>query len=774
MSSAALPLQSPRRFFPLHLKLMLSYLVLATAILTVSSALAWRESSAASQRVDADRNSALQSRVMEEFGRRQERALAAVNLAAVSGEFLARLAAGGAIPLGTSGAAQDTRAVARFLPGSDKALTARGITPRMPATVSGAMILDGKPQVVAAAPVDGGQAGAGILLISVDLSPVLQSVASGGHAFWARPNAAGAVAIGQAGTQDSSPQINLSAIDRTHMAAGQAVSSTAAGGETLLLPLPGTDRSPELALAISAPAQNGFATANPYLALAVLTVSLGLFIAHFLARSLSRPVERITAATERVAAGDFVFRLPVPKSHDELAVLHDSFNRMTDRYRRSQAEVGDAALRLEQTVLAQEVEIETLFGISQAITSTLEIPQLMTQALALSLPLAGGDQGAAWLAGGERLETGTVEAAPLRLAAVVGDGAAATINAGHPLVVDQTGRGWRLCTIFSEDESRELFYAAESETAPYRRIVERQAGEALPDGVGGARTQVVLPLPGQQGRPGGMLALSVEGRRFLSDHEALLLVNIANLTAVAIENASLYDLAQQRGEQIATLLKESHHRITNNLAAIAGVLSIQSARTGQPELAAMIDDNISRIGSIAQVHRLLSGDLKDEVELSGMIHSIAGRTIEATGEGVSLSVAGARLLLPAKQATAVALVMNELIINSLKHGFAGRGGAITIAYRRTGGTVLLDYSDDGCGRSGAPAKSGAGLGMQIIDSLVRFDLEGEWWEESGPGFHIRLRFPLPRKDIRHAAEIPLSAADGDDQHDRRAASGSGG
>ena len=188
----------------------------------------------------------------------------------------------------------------------------------------------------------------------------------------------------------------------------------------------------------------------------------------------------------------------------------------------------------------------------------------------------------------------------------------------------------------------------------------------------------------------------------------------------------------------------------------------------------MIDDNISRIGSIAQVHRLLSGDLKDEVELSGMIHSIAGRTIEATGEGVSLSVAGERLLLPAKQATAVALVMNELIINSLKHGFAGRSGAIAIAYRRAGGTVLLDYGDDGRGRSGAPAKSGAGLGMQIIDSLIRFDLEGEWREESGPGFHVRLRFPLPRKDIEHTAGISPTAADGDGHTNRRTASGGSG
>jgi two-component sensor histidine kinase len=89
-------------------------------------------------------------------------------------------------------------------------------------------------------------------------------------------------------------------------------------------------------------------------------------------------------------------------------------------------------------------------------------------------------------------------------------------------------------------------------------------------------------------------------------------------------------------------------------------------------------------------------------------------------------VQGPSIRLPASQATPVALVINELLLNALEHGMVGRThGTITLSLTDLGDAVQLAVLDDGSGLPPHfdPATSNS-LGLQIVKTLVQDDLKG--------------------------------------------------
>ena len=102
-------------------------------------------------------------------------------------------------------------------------------------------------------------------------------------------------------------------------------------------------------------------------------------------------------------------------------------------------------------------------------------------------------------------------------------------------------------------------------------------------------------------------------------------------------------------------------------------------------------------------------------------------------------------------------IFNNLIVNSLLHGFEGRpGGTVTISAQVEGDMVVLVYADDGLGiapelqekifepffstKFGA---GGSGLGMFIVNNLVCGALQGSVNLSSAPGQGVRFEFRLP-------------------------------
>jgi len=216
---------------------------------------------------------------------------------------------------------------------------------------------------------------------------------------------------------------------------------------------------------------------------------------------------------------------------------------------------------------------------------------------------------------------------------------------------------------------------------------------------------------------------------------------------VAIQDVT-DELQKEQELKIKTaMIQEIHHRVKNNLQTIAALLRLQARRTGNPEVAEQLRETIGRIISIAVVHEFLSHEETSAIN----IHEVSNRILAEVRNGVldhhrpiALSLEGMRsFTLPAQQATSCALIINELVQNAVEHAFATRsGGTIVVRLAEQGDSLYIEIQDDGqglphdfdLGRQG-------GLGLQIVRSLVREDLKGEFELVNGAGVRAVVSFP---------------------------------
>lgn len=119
-------------------------------------------------------------------------------------------------------------------------------------------------------------------------------------------------------------------------------------------------------------------------------------------------------------------------------------------------------------------------------------------------------------------------------------------------------------------------------------------------------------------------------------------------------------------------------------------------------------------------------------------------------------------------------ILNNLIVNSILHGFEGRGcGKVSLAASLDGEHVRLVYSDDGVGIapelqqkifepffSTKIGAGGSGLGMYIVNSLVCGALQGSISLESAPGQGVRFELRLPQTAVSGGGDREQGAADG--------------
>ncbi|MCM2972928.1 PAS domain S-box protein [Larsenimonas suaedae] len=207
--------------------------------------------------------------------------------------------------------------------------------------------------------------------------------------------------------------------------------------------------------------------------------------------------------------------------------------------------------------------------------------------------------------------------------------------------------------------------------------------------------------------------------------------------------------AQQQAslQEKETLLKEVYHRVKNNLQVIGSLFNMQIRQLPEGTARNVLKDSADRVKAMALVHeKLYQSASLSSINLKNYIEELCTNLASTTGANSRRITINAQVdSIPVGLETAVplGLLLNELLTNSLKHGFPNEnGGEVQVMGRCLGsGLLRIDVTDNGIGFD-PEATSTESLGLKLIRILGR-QLTAELSIESAEGTRCTLTLPLP-------------------------------
>ena len=186
---------------------------------------------------------------------------------------------------------------------------------------------------------------------------------------------------------------------------------------------------------------------------------------------------------------------------------------------------------------------------------------------------------------------------------------------------------------------------------------------------------------------------------------------------IEAEAQRLQDTERQRD----TLVREVHHRVKNNLQGIVGLLRHYTVE--HPDTKGVLENAISQIHSMALMYGLQSKHAHDEVMLNDMVAAIADNTQGLTNAIVTVTSGEdslRNLAISAKDNVTVALVLNELIFNAVKHNTQSKTRSVEISLCQPNGAAKIVISNKGQLKAGFNWDKGTGLGtgLNLVKSLA--------------------------------------------------------
>ena len=199
-------------------------------------------------------------------------------------------------------------------------------------------------------------------------------------------------------------------------------------------------------------------------------------------------------------------------------------------------------------------------------------------------------------------------------------------------------------------------------------------------------------------------------------------------------------------------IREIHHRVKNNLQTVAALLRLQARRTANAEGREALIESVRRVSSIALVHDALSMSVDEQVNLDEVIDRILPimNDVASVDRPIRINRVGDLGVLDSDRATALIMVITELVQNAIEHAFdvASPGGSVTIIAERSARWLDVVVHDDGRGLpEGFSMEKSDSLGLQIVRTLVSAELDGSLGMREGVerGTDVVLRVPIGRR-----------------------------
>lgn len=206
--------------------------------------------------------------------------------------------------------------------------------------------------------------------------------------------------------------------------------------------------------------------------------------------------------------------------------------------------------------------------------------------------------------------------------------------------------------------------------------------------------------------------------------------------ALGTKNAALEGAIAEKD----LLLRELHHRVKNNLQLVGSLLRMQGRRIHEPMARQAVRESQDRVRSMTLIHQdLYRADDPRGIAMRPYVQKLAQGLLDSHGisDGrirIDADVDDVRL--DVDTAVPIGLILNELLVNALKHAFPQeRGGRIQVELKLRGEELLLGVADDGIGHGGYHDHEG--FGLQLLKSFAA-RLKATYTMNGSPGTAVRM------------------------------------
>jgi signal transduction histidine kinase len=431
---------------------------------------------------------------------------------------------------------------------------------------------------------------------------------------------------------------------------------------------------------------------------------------------------------------------------DQVAVAVENARLATEAQRRAALEERLQAQEvLEQRVAERTRELTTLLDVSSNVASTLELEPLLGVILDQLKAVADSDGAAILTLQGDDL-------------IVLGRRTPGPANSPLPDRYSAAAHGsiWQALTR-GEAVIINNIYADDLHARTYRALVS----DYLESGLRYEQSFMAVPMM-LKDRPVGLVSLSSSRPDYFTRHHAALTGAIAQQAAVAIENARLYEQAQEVAvlEERQRLARELHDSVSQALFAVAlGARTARSLVERDPSGAVEpLDYVLSQAEAGLTEMRALIFELRPQaLDDEGLVAALR-RQIEAMQVRHQIDVTaslGPEPNVPFAVKEAVYRIAQEALHNTVKHA---RAMSVEIRLTLDAEALVLDISDDGAGFD-ATASFPGHLGLRTMrERTLRFG--GSLKVTSAPGKGTRIRAVVPSRanepELNPAAPVSIN------------------
>ncbi len=182
----------------------------------------------------------------------------------------------------------------------------------------------------------------------------------------------------------------------------------------------------------------------------------------------------------------------------------------------------------------------------------------------------------------------------------------------------------------------------------------------------------------------------------------------------------LVDISERKQAEThqRVLLRELNHRVKNNMQVLHVLLNSSLRGTQNPDARMVLEDASRRVGAMAAAHQVLyatPGGVTFAAE--EFLETICRTAQQAFAGKASIRVEVAHGTLWNDAAAPLALILNELITNAIKHGLRDQSGEIRVGLTKSGESFELYVEDDGPGFT--PAAERRSSGLSLVQALAR-------------------------------------------------------